>query len=72
MVINMRFDEHDRKIQRKELQSYTFKPFEETGRRIYAHGIKFELGKYLKGETHFIVLTMKKVTPPAQSITSMM
>ena len=30
------------------------------GRRLVAAGLAFEFGEYLKGETHYIVLTVKK------------
>ena len=45
---------------RARRSSFTISPMDAVGRRLVAAGLAFEFGEYLKGETHYIVLTVKK------------
>ena len=42
------------------LRSFTVRPFDPVGQALTEAGIKFEFAEYLKGETHYIVVTIKK------------
>lgn len=61
-VINMEFDPKDKLTKDTVLRSFTARPFDPAGKRLTAANIKFEFAEYLKGETHYIVVTIKKAS----------
>ena len=60
LVINMVRDPLEPKTKDPNMRSFTVKPFDEVGKKLTAAGIGFEFAEYLKGETHYIVVTLKK------------
>ena len=44
----------------KRFKSCTITPLQPHGRALKAGGVEFEFAEYLKGETHYIVVTIKK------------
>ena len=48
------------------MRSFTVQPFDPVGKQLTAAGIGFEFAEYLKGETHYIVVTIKKSDTPEQ------
>ena len=62
LVINMVLDPSEPKTKDPKMRSFTISPLDEIGRALKAAKIDFEFGEYLKGETHYIVLTIKKAT----------
>ena len=62
LVINLEFDPAEAKTKDSVLRSFTVKPFDPVGKAITEAGLKFEFAEYLKGETHYIVVTIKKAS----------
>ena len=42
------------------MRSFTISPLDDVGKALKQAGVVFEFGEFLKGETHYIVLTIKK------------
>ena len=67
LVINLVRDPNEPKTKDPNMRSFTVRPFDPVGRDLTAAGIGFEFAEYLKGETHYIVLTIKKAALLAKS-----
>ena len=61
MVLNLERDPECKATKDPNMRSFTVRPFDEVGKRLTAAGVGFEFAEYLKGETHYIVITIKKV-----------
>ena len=42
------------------MRSFTVTPLDPVGKALLGAGVAFEFAEYLKGETHYIVVTIKK------------
>jgi len=62
LVINMVRDPLEPKTKDPNMRSFTVKPFDPVGKLLTQAGVGFEFAEYLKGETHYIVVTIKKAT----------
>lgn len=60
LVINMLVDPKEPATKDPNMRSFTISPLDNVGRQLKAEGVNFEFGEFLKGETHYIVLTIKK------------
>ena len=60
LVINMVLDPKEPKTKDPNMRSFTVRPIDPVGKAFKEAGIGFEFAEYLKGETHYIVLTIKK------------
>ena len=58
LILNMKNDKNDPVT--KKFKSFTVTPFKPQGKALKAAGVDFEFAEYLKGETHYIVVTIKK------------
>ena len=62
LVLNLILDPAEKATKDPNMRSFTITPLDAIGRALKQEGIAFEFGEYLKGETHYIVLTIKKST----------
>ena len=60
LVINLIRDPDEPLTKDPNMRSFTVRPFDEVGKKLTAAKINFEFAEYLKGETHYIVVTIKK------------
>jgi len=60
MVLNLILDPSEPATKDPNMRSFTISLLDPIGRKLKEAGIAFEFGEYLKGETHYIVLTIKK------------
>ena len=60
LVINMVLDPKEPKTKDPNMRSFTVRPIDPVGKAFKEAGIGFEFAEYLKGETHYIVVTIKK------------
>ena len=58
LIINMKNDPDDPVT--RPYRSFTVTPFKPQGRALKQAGVDFEFAEYLKGETHYVVVTIKK------------
>ena len=68
LVINMVIDPNEPATKDPNMRSFTISPLDDVGRALKAAKLDFEFGEYLKGETHYIVLTIKKATLLAHGV----
>ena len=62
----MELDPLEPKTKDPNMRSFTLTPITTEGRAMTAAGIKFEFAEYLKGHTHYIVVTIKKARDAAE------
>ena len=62
LVINLALDPAEPRTKDPNMRSFTISPLDEVGQTLKKGGIAFEFGEFLKGETHYIVLTIKKAS----------
>ena len=60
LVINMALDPAEARTKDPHMRSFTVTPIDAVGKALVAAGVPFEFAEYLKGETHYIVVTIKK------------
>ena len=60
LVINMALDPAEARTKDPHMRSFTVTPIDAVGKALIAAGVPFEFAEYLKGETHYIVVTIKK------------
>jgi hypothetical protein len=59
-VLNLTLDPAEPRTKDPNMRSTTIGPFDAVGRRLKEAGVAFEFAEYLKGETHYVVVTIKK------------
>ena len=60
LVINMELDPAEPRTKDPHMRSFTITPIDAVGKALIGAGVPFEFAEYLKGETHYIVITIKK------------
>ncbi|KOO23667.1 mical-like protein [Chrysochromulina tobinii] len=62
LVLNLLIDPKEPKTREPYMRSFNISPLEPLGLELKAAGIDFEFGEFLRGETHYIVLSVKKAS----------
>ena len=61
-VLNLLVDPKEPRTKDPNMRSFCITPLDAVGRALRSADVQFEGGEYLKGETHYIVLTIKKAS----------
>ena len=56
----MELDPAEPRTKDPHMRSFTITPIDAVGKALIGAGVPFEFAEYLKGETHYIVITIKK------------